>query len=131
MTDLKRIEDINTLIAYSGVDTNKISDGYHTFGELYDHRSALFIALCHAGVIRDIQGDTVFGNVPVWKSLRHSDGTMYQGWFIAGIGAKKGDQISYHLPMRYWDKLQVAEVSQAPEFDGHTSQDVIERLLSL
>jgi hypothetical protein len=29
-----------------GMDTNRISDGYHTFGELYDHRIQLFIALC-------------------------------------------------------------------------------------
>lgn len=28
------------------VDTNQISDGYHTFGELYEHRIALFRALC-------------------------------------------------------------------------------------
>ena len=28
----------------SDIDTNLISDGYHTFGELYDHRFALFLA---------------------------------------------------------------------------------------
>ena len=30
----------------SGVNTNLISDGYHSFGELYDHRITLFITLC-------------------------------------------------------------------------------------
>ena len=27
-------------------ERSKISDGYHTFGELYDHRITLYISLC-------------------------------------------------------------------------------------
>jgi hypothetical protein len=27
-------------------DKSKISDGYHTFEELYDHRHVLFLTLC-------------------------------------------------------------------------------------
>lgn len=122
MTDKPQIEYINALIAKSGVDTNQISDGYHTFGELYEHRIALFIALCHVIPLYPMT---------VWKSFYHSDGTFYSGWFIAGIGIEKGSQISYHLPMKYWDKLQVPAFDKAPEWDGHTSQDVIERLLDL
>jgi hypothetical protein len=46
MKNLTTNEDaINTLIAGPLINTNQISDGYHTFGELYDHRISLFIAL--------------------------------------------------------------------------------------
>lgn len=48
---MPRIEDINSLIIegkFSGeISTKEISDGRHTFGELYGHRIALFCALCN------------------------------------------------------------------------------------
>lgn len=107
---------INKLIKLLKVDTNKISDGYHTFGELYDHRCRLFIKL--ASVSKDS-----------WKSLRHSDGSSWDGWFIMGIGKKAGEQITYHLPMKFWDSSKwVFEIDTAPEWDGHTPSDVLERL---
>lgn len=105
-------------------DTNKISDGYHTFGELYEHRFRLFIALIQYA------SDYVY----TWKSKSHSDGTMYEGWFIAGIGVEKGEQITYHLPISMWNdnQLMYTEIlSNAPEFDGHTSADVLERIKNL
>ncbi len=38
-------------------------------------------------------------------------------------------QISYNLPERYWDRLSTLIThEQFPNYDGHTSQDVIERL---
>lgn len=105
------------------IDTNQISDGYHTFGELYEHRIALFMALCN--YIAD-QHDTV------WKSKFHSDGSAIEGWFIMGINIKKGKQISYHLPMDKWAECWMAkELDKAPEWDGHTSADVLERLKSI
>jgi hypothetical protein len=99
-------------------DTSLVSDGYHTFGELYEHRIALFIALCHMAPRL------------AWKSHTQSDGTVLDGWFIAGMRKKPGDQISYHLPASYWDKLGVPELEKAPEWDGHTSSDVVQRLLN-
>ena len=71
------------------IDKGQISDGYHTFDELYRHRHALFLNLLadHRGVS--------------WASKVHSDGTSWDGWFIAGIETPKG-QISYHLPDEYW-----------------------------
>jgi hypothetical protein len=44
-------EIINSLIQRLDMpeeDRNDISDGYHTFKELYDHRVKLFVALCNA-----------------------------------------------------------------------------------
>lgn len=93
-----------------------VSDGYHTFDELYDHRIALFIALAksHADI--------------AWKAIKHADGSAWDGWFIAGMHLPTGD-ISYHLPESDWDKLDGVEaLDKAPEWDGHTPADVVERL---
>lgn len=44
---------INWLIKTLRADTNKISDGYHTFDDLYEHRTELFIA--HGVRLRSIK----------------------------------------------------------------------------
>lgn len=119
-------EIINHQIKDLKVDTNKISDGYHTFKELYDHRIALFITLCNFLYSRFRSEDET-----PWKSKKHHDGTMFDGWFIAGIGKAKGKQISYHLPIEVWDKLRVVAYDTAPEWDGHTPNDAMERLYKL
>lgn len=116
---------IQTGVKGSGVNTNLISDGYHSFGELYDHRFALFLALCR------FIDDHPYSK-PVWKSKLHYDGSAYEGWFIVGIGEDKGKQISYHLPLSRWDECDfIQTIDKAPEWDGHTSADVLERLKSL
>jgi hypothetical protein len=98
-----------------------MSDGYHTFDELYEHRHALFIALC-----RELKG------FPIWRSRRHHDGSTYEGWFIMGIGSSPGEQITYHLPERLWSAVPFAVVLDcAPEWDGHTPEDVVQRLYAL
>ena len=92
-----------------------VSDGYHSFDELYAHRCTLFAALCH-----QMEGSA-------WKSWLHDDGTKYEGWFVAGLELPTG-QITYHLPESFWPKLKVKEVEKSL-YDGHTSDDVIKRLL--
>jgi hypothetical protein len=103
--------------------TGETSDGYHTFNELYEHRIALFIALCS-----EVDRRTPTGYV--WRSKLHSDGTMFDGWFVTGIGTEPGDQITYHLPMSKWGDTDWlgTERPQAPDFDGHTAADVVVRL---
>lgn len=117
----------------SGGEANDISDGYHTFGELYEHRIALFITLCN--FIYKVYGklpDSAQGDMIPWKSKQHHDGSMFSGgWFIAGIGYDKGKQISYHLPLKDWDKLRVVTYDKAPGWDGHTPNGALERLLEL
>ncbi len=41
--------------------------------------------------------------------------------------------MTYHLPMSKWDECAdfAMELPQAPDFDGHTSQDVLDRLTTL
>lgn len=112
-------------------DDIEVSDGFHTMEELYDHRIELFIALCK-------QNDIIDGECGVdasgrsWRSKLHSDGSSFEGWFILGIGRKKGEQITYHLPIDKWEDTNFAETLDfAPEWDGHTSADVLERLRTL
>ncbi len=125
---MNKEEAINTLIKMEGVNANNISDGYHTFGELYDHRIELFIALCR--ILFDYEPDD---KVQVWMTKKHSDGSEFEGWFILGLFTEQGKQISYHLPMSRWKECTffANQLSTAPEFDGHTSQDVLKRLREL
>lgn len=103
--------------ALAPVDGNT-SDGYHTFNELYEHRHALFLTICR--IYKD----------RAWKSKFHSDGTMFDGWFIAGIATTDG-QATYHLPLRLWDDFTVSELPMAPPWDGHTPDDVTNRIKNL
>lgn len=125
---MKLEESINQLIKSSDADTNLISDGYHSFKELYEHRIHLFIALCNV-----IENHCDFTDLPtVWRSKLHSDGSLYPGWFILGIGQNQGEQITYHIPEKYWGEIECRHtLDRAPEFDGHTSQDVLNKLMEI
>jgi hypothetical protein len=124
------IKEINQAIKDKTIDSDKINDGYHTFSELYQHRIVLFIALCKE-LVNNPEYQTGQKS-HIWKSLKHSDSTYYQGWFIMGIGINQGEQITYHLPMSYWNKTDFAEIlEKAPDFDKHTSKDVVKRILEL
>ena len=119
------VQEINAAI--KNVDSNEVSDGYHTFGELYDHRISLFILVC---VAMDA-GRKDAGNErgAIWRSKKHSDGSEWEGWFIMGIGLIPGRQITYHLPISKWEQTEFAFTrDMAPEWDGHTSADVLQRL---
>lgn len=102
------------------INTNNISDGQHTFGELYEHRAKLFSVICNQESISE----------RAWKSKLHSDGSMYENYFIVGISTPDG-QATYHYEMKYWDLFNVKELEKAPKWDGHTSDQAINRLLSL
>lgn len=117
----------------------EISDGYHTFDELYDHRLALnaaFFNLVWATQVNNLGSvASHLAPYPVMKSKLHNDGTMFDGYFIVfGIIPNEfsESQISYHYKLEHWDKFQIPEVPKIPfPYDGHTSKDVVERLLSI
>jgi hypothetical protein len=100
-------------------DIGEISDGYHTFNDLYRQRRVLSAVLC-----------SVFKE-KAWKSRRHADGEecFGGGWFIVGIDTP-GGQYTYHYENEFWDMFECQELDFAKEWDGHTDKDV-ERLLSL
>ena len=99
-------------------EVGKVSDGYHTFDELYAHRCTLFAALMKSNKHLS------------WKSMFHDDGSNFEGWFISGMQLSTG-LITYHLPIdQFWDKLaDINTLNRAPKWDGHKSDDVILRLL--
>ena len=96
-----------------------LSDGYHTFNELYHHRAILFSVICNAMLDK------------AWKSKLHDTGDMYEGMFIVGIETPEG-QATYHYDIDpYWDMFKVKELEKAPKFDGHTPQNAIDRISKL
>lgn len=102
------------------------SDGYHTFKELYEHRITLYIALCKQICLWNESNP-----LNVWRSKKHSDGELAFGgtWFVLGINKEKGEQITYHLPIEKWNETNFAETLDiAPEFDGHTAENVLNRI---
>lgn len=92
-----------------------ISDGYHTFDELYEHRNHLFMALCSLDPIACF-----------WKK---DDSTP--GWAIVYWESVEG-QISYHVKMDMTFDLFItrsgAKCDPEHKWDGHTSKDAITRL---
>lgn len=117
-------------ITIEGDDDLQVSDGYHTMDELYEHRIILFITLIRQLFYLVGQDGE---RAEVWCSKLHSDGSSFDGWFIVGIGTDYGGQITYHLPLKYWNEVinWALYRERAPEYDGHTSADVLERLKSL
>ena len=55
---------------------------------------------------------------------------MYDDMFIVGIQTPEG-QATYHYHLDCWDLFDVVELDRAPEWDGHTPDQAIERIASL
>ena len=90
-----------------------ISDGYHTFGDLYKHRTYLLaLAMIH---------------IPyAWKARKHEDGTMFDGMFVVGFPTPNG-MVTYHCDNEYWNDFKIPEIPHAPHFDGYSDADVLDR----
>lgn len=101
--------------------TDEISDGYHTFGELYDHRRALTAALTKA--------------LPwlSWRSKEHheQDAPMFEGgYFIVGVDLPSVGTITYHYKLSHWEDFShVTEVTRARKWDGAGPEATVSRLL--
>lgn len=122
---MDKILKINELIKkYSeiGIISSKnISDGHHTFREIYNERFILFCVICN-----------IFPELS-WKAKKHFDeenDSMYEGDFIAGINTPEG-VVTYHIKLKYWDLFDITEINRAPKYDNYTSEDVMNRILSL
>lgn len=112
-------EDAADCIRYmDAADVEKMSDGYHTFADLYEQRLILSAALAK-------------NNPNAWKSKRHEDGSVPfgGGWFIMGFDTDEGCY-TYHYELKDWDLFQCKELDKGKPWDGHTSKDV-RRLLSI
>lgn len=110
-------------------DIGDLTDGYHTFDELYEFRmlynAALFNLMAY---MAGEYGVSPNNPLPV-KSKRHGDGELCfgGGWFVVVVELPTG-QISNHYEMKDWHLFQIDEIDKAPEWDGHTPKDVAKRL---
>lgn len=114
------------------------SDGFHSFNELYTFRKVYNAVLFNEwGNQKGFDdGINYHHNIPkynVHKSWRHFDGELCfgGGWFIVVAMLPTG-QITNHYKEEDWGLFQIPTFETALyEFDGHSSSDVINRLLSL
>ena len=113
MDAAKRVEQL------ANPDMENVSDGSHTFKQLYYQRLMLFAVIVK------------HNKELAWKSHRHEDGELCfgGGWFIVGIITPEGDY-TYHYEDKYWDLFDCKVLEKARPWDGHTEKDVT-RLLSL
>ena len=100
---MSKIDAINNIIKENKelriISTKDISDGHHTFRELYKNRIILFCTLCN--ILPDI----------LWKSKKHYDeenDSMFSGDFIAGINTPEGIA-TYHIKLQYCDLIYEAK----------------------
>jgi hypothetical protein len=96
-----------------------ISDGYHTFDELYEYRMLYHAWACKAWVQAGYR---------VIKSHKHHDGSPAFDGFIVQAELPAG-QVSNHYDNQYWDLFDVYEVERADEWDGHTPRIAAQRLM--
>ena len=101
---------------------SEVTDGYHTFDELYYYRilynAAFFNVLAKA-----------MPTANVHKSTRHSDGELCfgGGWFVVCATLPSG-QVTNHYKMEDWDLFKCEERETAEPWDGHTPQVAAERI---
>ena len=115
------IQDMMDRARKVGVNLGSMSDGSHSFDELYEIRGHLFVAVCKK----------LNRSKDIWKSKFYATGTAVdEGYFLLGINKDAGEQITFHMKIDpFWELTAFAEIMDtAPVFDGHTSKDVIERL---
>jgi len=108
-----------------GVDKGNVSDGYHTFKELYEFRKTYNAVLFNEWATQ--------GKYEVHKSQKHHDGELCfgGGWFVV-VAILPTGQIANHYALEDWDLFKIPEVEMALyEYDGHTPADVLERLKTL
>lgn len=100
-------------------DIGDLSDGFHTFNQLYYQRMILF-----ATIVKQ-------NREKAWKSLRHENGELCfgGGWFIVGVDTPEGSY-TYHYKDNYYSLFDCVELKCGKHWDGHTEKDVT-RLLSL
>jgi hypothetical protein len=110
-------------------ETGAVSDGFHTFEELYRYRLLYNAALFNEWAHRSREAGSGWG-LTVHKSWRHHDGEVPfgdKGWFIVVATLPTG-QISNHYEAKHWDLFQIPVRDRADEWDGHTPEQAADRL---
>lgn len=119
---IKEMNDIIIKAEAVNFDVSKISDGHHTFEELYKFRLAY-----NALIFNEWATQCKY---KVHKSYRHESGELCfgGGWFIVVAELPTG-QITNHYRLDYWDWFKIPETEKALlAYDGHTPNDTINRI---
>lgn len=107
---------------------SQVSDGYHTFGELYLYRMYLQAMLFNQWA--QIYDSKIDGRLhDVHKSWKHSDGKpcFDGGWFVV-VATLPSGQITNHYKAEHWDLFKIPARDMAAEWDGHTPQQAADRM---
>jgi hypothetical protein len=122
------VDEVNMLISKGREEINnfsakEISDGHHTFGQLYNYRMLYNAMVCHMWAKS--------GDVEVYKSRLHENGKVPFGdpdYFVV-VAILPSGQISNHYRMKDWDKFNVVAYQKALHaYDGHTPEDCEKRM---
>jgi hypothetical protein len=143
-----KLQEVQDLIYAIKEGRGSISDGYHTFDELYEFRKVYNALLFNEWAkqiteikewAKDEQG-RLYAKVvtrkykyDIHKSICHNNGELCfgGGWFVV-IAILPSGQITNHYEMKDWGLFKIPELEKAKyQFDGHTSEDVVERMLNL
>jgi len=104
-----------------GENIKNISDGHHTFDDLYREKVVLLALTCNSN------------SELAWKSKKHFDeknDPMFNGDFIVGLITPKGIA-NFHIKLPYWNMFDIEELVHAPKYDGHSWDDDMNYLFSL
>ena len=96
--------------------------------KLYAHRNLLFLNWLST----EWNWASLEESDEFWRSKKDWEGKSQGDWFI--VGWDKNNQegyVTYHLPMELWDKANFCTEIDCARWDGHSSEDVLERLKSL
>ena len=121
---MSNIDNINNEILElkkSGISVKNISDGNHTFADLYFQIMNLLSVIC-----------SCYPELS-WKSKKHFDeknDPMFNGCFIVGINTPNG-VATYHFKLEYWDEFPIKEIEHAPQYDGYSPEESLSRVKSL
>lgn len=129
MTNHITVDEINAIIKESRkkpeFKENDISDGYHTFQDLYD-----LLKVTTANLYNEWAAQ---GKHRVHKSKKHFTGEQCfgGGWFIVCADLPLG-KISKHFKLEDWDLFGIPSYDKALwQWDGHNTRDVINRLTTI
>ena len=118
----ERIHNLMNNSIIHSKDVGSISDGYHTFDELYEYR-----LLYNAAFFNELAEQGLYD---VHKSKKESDGKSpfnNENMFVVMAELPTG-QISNHYEMKHWNLFNVPIKDKANVWDNHTSKDVCERI---
>lgn len=103
------------------IDIGVISDGYHSFNELYTYRM----------IYNAVASNLLASKFEVYKSKKHSDNKLCfgGGWFVVVMELPTG-QVTNHYPLSEWDFFKIPERPRAGKYDGHSPTSAKYRLFS-